>query len=163
MHGGIMLDRTGTTVTPVCWVGRWGYYYDTSVNAFLCRRRWYDPSTARWTSCDPLFLISEINGFSYVRNTLLRRIDPSGLISAEFSRPTDDPNEYLDFAYLFSPAVSPWADWAVNMQPNAPHTPGASRTLRADRGYGMKWVSESLDRFSPSRTGVQGWRTIGKN
>jgi RHS repeat-associated protein len=60
-------------------VGRLGYYNDTATNLIYVRNRWYDPSTATWTSRDPIgFAGGDANLNRYVGNNPVNATDPSG-------------------------------------------------------------------------------------
>jgi RHS repeat-associated protein len=59
------------------WTGR---EIDSEIELQYNRARYYDVSTARWTSQDPLgFDAGDSNLYRYVKNRLLAEVDPSGL------------------------------------------------------------------------------------
>jgi RHS repeat-associated protein len=75
---GSQVGRTGTTPTPYQWVGRIGYYFDSTTNAYYVRARAFQPKTASWSSVDPLSVA--LGAYLYAWNRPLRHIDPSGLV-----------------------------------------------------------------------------------
>lgn len=94
------ISSTGTTVNPFRWVGNIGYYFDTATGLYYIRARTYQPTTARWTSDDPLFAMLALAGrltrdpigytvlenglYQFIGKRLLSSIDPSGMISIAF-------------------------------------------------------------------------------
>lgn len=52
--------RTGTTATPWRWIGRRGYCYSST--GIVAIRRIYQPSIARWRSCDPVGFVDGCPG-----------------------------------------------------------------------------------------------------
>ena len=56
------LSSTGSTLNPFRWVGNVGYYFDQETNLYYIRARSYQPTTARWTSVDPLFYLLARSG-----------------------------------------------------------------------------------------------------
>ncbi|WP_162006893.1 RHS repeat protein, partial [Roseimaritima sediminicola] len=67
--------------------GYTGRDWDADVELQNNRARWYDPTTGRWLSQDPIgFAAGDANLYRYVGNGPTTRIDPSGL-----QEPTDGP------------------------------------------------------------------------
>lgn len=60
------------------------------------RARYYDPSTGRFVSSDPIGLRGGINSYTYVGNSPLRWIDPSGLANAPTPPFTGTPGTWSD-------------------------------------------------------------------
>lgn len=62
-----------------------GYYRDSEAayadNLLLCTNRWYDPSTARWLTRDPIGYEGGSNLYGYVGGNPVGGVDPSGLRS----------------------------------------------------------------------------------
>jgi RHS repeat-associated protein len=60
-----------------------GYYRDSEAayadNLLLCTNRWYDPSTARWLTRDPIGSAGGPNLYGYVGGDPMGGADPSGL------------------------------------------------------------------------------------
>ena len=54
---GNLITSSGTTVNPFRWVGRYGYYMDSSTGLVYVRARMYQPSAARWMSAFPQGLV----------------------------------------------------------------------------------------------------------
>jgi RHS repeat-associated protein len=52
----------------------------TETDPSYYRARYYDPTTGRFFSQDPIRFVGSINFYSYVSNNSVLRIDPSGLI-----------------------------------------------------------------------------------
>ncbi|MFZ3200416.1 MAG: RHS repeat-associated core domain-containing protein [Candidatus Acidiferrales bacterium] len=68
---------TGTLVNPFQYTAR---EFDTDTNLYFYRARYYDPTTGRFLSEDPLMFNSgQINFYDYVGNSPVTRIDPMGL------------------------------------------------------------------------------------
>lgn len=66
-------------------------------NLSYYRARYYDPTSGRFISQDPIRFAGSINFYSYVSNNSVLRIDPSGLIHQEpDGRLHDDPGEGLE-------------------------------------------------------------------
>ncbi|MBL8820561.1 MAG: hypothetical protein JNL58_31350 [Planctomyces sp.] len=80
---GNAVSSTGSTVNPFRWVGRSGYYTDSTTGLIYVRARMYAPTIARWVSVDPLFRFPQGWGFIYGLNGSLENYDPSGLICIE--------------------------------------------------------------------------------
>lgn len=57
-----------------------GQYYDQETQTHYNWNRDYDPATGRYMQSDPLGLYADINTFTYVGQSPLRFIDPTGLI-----------------------------------------------------------------------------------
>jgi len=77
---GNLITSTGTTVNPFRWVGRYGYYQDSSTGLIYVRARMYQPTIARWCSKDPIgYDGSYRNLFEFVESCPPIRLDPSGL------------------------------------------------------------------------------------
>jgi len=76
---GNAVATTGSTTSPLRWVGEVGYFSDPQTGLHYVRARIYRPSIARWLSIDPLaFAGSEDTLYSYVSNNGIVFIDPSG-------------------------------------------------------------------------------------
>jgi RHS repeat-associated protein len=56
-----------------------GHYYHQPSGLQLARYRAYDSNAGRWTSRDPIGERGGINLYAYVKNQVIRAIDPSGL------------------------------------------------------------------------------------
>ena len=55
-----------------------GYYTDAETGLVLCTHRYYDSSTGRWLTRDPIGYRGGINLYGYVGNDPVNKIDPSG-------------------------------------------------------------------------------------
>jgi RHS repeat-associated protein len=60
-----------------------GQYYDEETGLHYNWNRYYDPSTGRYITPDPIGLAGGLNLFSYVQNNPINRIDPRGLIEVQ--------------------------------------------------------------------------------
>jgi len=57
---------------------QWGYYADPETGLVLCTHRYYDPSTGRWLTRDPMGWRGGVNLYGYARNNSVNGADPSG-------------------------------------------------------------------------------------
>ena len=69
---------TGSTVNPFRWVGRYGYYQDSSTGLVYVRARMYQPTVARWCSVDPSGFVDGLDATVYCHNDSITRLDRSG-------------------------------------------------------------------------------------
>ena len=60
-----------------------GQYYDFETGLYYNNNRYYDPRIGRYVTSDPVGLAGGLNTYSYVYNSPLRYIDPSGLNGIE--------------------------------------------------------------------------------
>ena len=75
---GNLVASSGTTVNPFRWVGRYGYYQDSSTGLVYVWARMYQPTVARWMSVDPIGFSDDVNQFRYAHASAVMYIDPSG-------------------------------------------------------------------------------------
>jgi RHS repeat-associated protein len=85
---GKVVVLSGSTVNPLTYVGRSGYYCDLDLRTYYLRARVYDPSLGRFLSIDPLiqralsFLVNYdytiFNLYIYSNNSSVNMTDPSG-------------------------------------------------------------------------------------
>jgi RHS repeat-associated protein len=66
--------------TRLTFGGQKGYQFDSELDLYYCRNRYYDPATGRWINQDPA-KADELNTYRYVGNNPVRALDPSGLHS----------------------------------------------------------------------------------
>ena len=85
------------------WQGRW-YSWDAGIYYF--RARWYDPTTGRWLSKDPIGISGGANQYSFCANSPVNWRDPFGLC------PGDDPDTNIPpFDITIPPEDIPdWGD-----------------------------------------------------
>lgn len=88
---GNTVASSGTTVNPFRWVGRYGYYTDSSTGQVYVRARMYQPTAARWASVDPLPGHRLQGAYCYTDNHPKNSIDPSGHASIFFGQNGADP------------------------------------------------------------------------
>jgi RHS repeat-associated protein len=74
---GLQTGSTGSSPTPFGFAGGWGYQSD-GTGLQLLGHRYYDPSTGRFLTRDPIG--DGRNWYGYCKNNPLRFIDPSGNI-----------------------------------------------------------------------------------
>ena len=73
---------SGPAGLPVnCIFGYTGQMFDQATGLQNNLNRWYDPSTGRWMSQDPLGLLPDTNAYRYCGNNPMSSVDPSGLSS----------------------------------------------------------------------------------
>jgi RHS repeat-associated protein len=78
---------SGALANSFTYVGRLGYYEDAPVGLYLLGARYFDPSTGRFTSPDPLgFDAGDANLYRYVGNDPVNAVDPSGHANEELRR-----------------------------------------------------------------------------
>ena len=59
--------------------GEWGYQTDKETGLVLCGARYYDPSTGRWLTRDPIGYAGGVDLYRYCGNNPINGVDPSGL------------------------------------------------------------------------------------
>jgi RHS repeat-associated protein len=77
---GQLITHDGQSITPFLFIGREGYFYEPALALHYVNARWYDPTTGRWLSEDPIGYQGGLNLFGYVSNSSTSATDPSGLI-----------------------------------------------------------------------------------
>ena len=75
---GLLTGSSGSTPTPFGFAGGWGYQQD-STGLQLLGHRYYDPSTGRFLTRDPIK--DGRNWYGYCENNPLKFVDPAGLVS----------------------------------------------------------------------------------
>jgi RHS repeat-associated protein len=75
---GKLLDQVEAVANPFKYVGQYGVM-DEGNGLLYMRARYYDPEVGRFISKDPIGFAGGLNLYSYVGNSPLSRIDPSGL------------------------------------------------------------------------------------
>ncbi|MCC7102944.1 MAG: RHS repeat-associated core domain-containing protein, partial [Fimbriimonadaceae bacterium] len=73
---GVQTARTGSTVRPFGYAGAHGYQEDGDTGFKLLGHRFYDPSTGRFLTRDPIK--DGTNWYAYCGNSPLSRVDPDG-------------------------------------------------------------------------------------
>jgi RHS repeat-associated protein len=89
---------TSTPTDPFGYMGQYGYYTDNSTGLILAGYRYYDPTTGRWLTRDPIGYIGGTNVYSYVTNDPVGNYDPFGLRPPDF--------------YTGSVGVGPFVGWS---------------------------------------------------
>jgi RHS repeat-associated protein len=80
---GNLTTSTGTVSNPFQFTGR---EFDPETGLYYYRARYYDPTTGRFLSEDPLEFGGELNFYRYAQNNPVLLIDPLGLSSLVFNR-----------------------------------------------------------------------------
>jgi RHS repeat-associated protein len=72
-------SNVGTPTDPFAYNGRWGYYADRGCGLTLCTNRYYDASSGRWLTRDPISYNGGINLYGYVTANPQIGIDATGM------------------------------------------------------------------------------------
>ncbi|MCA1568615.1 MAG: RHS repeat-associated core domain-containing protein [Acidobacteria bacterium] len=120
LYGNVLTSRSYTAhgqmvgkgvADPFGYKAQWGYYTDTETGLLLLTHRYYDPSTGRFLTRDPIGYRGGINLYGYTKNNAINRADPRGLDDA-------------DYPITGSPAPNPWYwshnESADNLEPIGP-------------------------------------------
>jgi len=73
---GLLVSTSGSTPTPFGFAGAWGYQEDPDSGLKLLGDRYYDPSTGRFLTRDPVK--DGRNWYGYCANNPIRFVDPTG-------------------------------------------------------------------------------------
>jgi len=82
---------TGSLTNPFQYTGR---QFESETGLYYYRARYYDPTTGRFLSEDPIGFKGGINHYSYVDNRPLNFTDPFGLCPCDPSGRAPDPSFY---------------------------------------------------------------------
>lgn len=113
---GALVSSTGSSASPFGFVGKAGYQEDSDSGLKLLGHRYYDPSTGRFVTRDPVG--EGRNWYSYCNNNPLSGLDPLGL---------------YDAAKLFSHIGTQLLNAAINSYPLVPVATGLCDL--ADHGW----------------------------
>ncbi len=69
----------GDNSDPYGYNGEWAYYTDHENSLILCTNRYYDSSSSRFVTCDPIGFDGGANFYAYTSNNPIQNIDPTGL------------------------------------------------------------------------------------
>ena len=75
---GKLHSHTGTSDSPLTFVGQFGYYAESALGLYFLNARYYDPATGQFISRDPIGHRVGINLYEYVRNAPTNYRDPRG-------------------------------------------------------------------------------------
>jgi RHS repeat-associated protein len=93
---GLLVSSSGSTPTPFGFAGAWGYQEDPDSGLKLLGHRYYDPSTGRFLTRDPIQ--DGRNWYSYCQNDPAARLDCDG---AQSRRLTPQEKAQVDKAIEF--------------------------------------------------------------
>lgn len=159
---GVEVRRTGDSINRQWYVGNFGYYRDRSEIVYV-RERFLASQLSRWLSLDPLF-----ENYTYVLNTPVARIDPSGLKCLALSLP-DIPlgaNGWLlqiggEVCFnVYTRKCPPCSTWCMNV--------AATANIRWDytalTGKYVKELDEIIENIKGGRTlkNLNDWRELTK-
>ena len=121
---GKTVSTVGTDTNPFRYGGQVGYYSDDPTNnaSILCGLRWYDPTSGRFLSRDPIQYAGGANLYEYANDNPLKYCDPSGLDAADDVYPENGPYSdvmgdqsginagegFLDFQFQNCPLYNLW-------------------------------------------------------
>ena len=72
-------ESSNSTPTDVFgYNARWGYRLDRETGLYLCQHRYYNPSTGRWLTRDPIGFRGGVSHYAYAQNRPNFAADPSG-------------------------------------------------------------------------------------
>jgi RHS repeat-associated protein len=79
---GETVTGNGSTENPFTWLGQWGVMQEGSTGLYYMRARYYDSTTARFLSPDPILSVHpmRVNPYQYARANPLRYADPRGTL-----------------------------------------------------------------------------------
>ncbi len=83
---------TGTVTNNIRFPGQ---YFDSETGLHYNYFRYYDPSTGRYISSDPIGLAGGLNTYLFANANPINEIDPQGLSSFFFARPSVTPRPLL--------------------------------------------------------------------
>lgn len=75
---GASLTSGATPTDPYGYNARSGYYLDRETGLYLSQHRYYDPSTGRWITRDPIGVAGGVNLYAYCQSGPVANADPSG-------------------------------------------------------------------------------------
>ncbi|MBN8515445.1 Calx-beta domain-containing protein [Accumulibacter sp.] len=121
---------------PFEFVGQYGVMAEESGLHFM-RARYFSPELGRFLSQDPLGVLSDVNGYTYSGNSPTTSIDPSGLVTID------------------------WSSWGSIIPVPVPIlTPGVIAGFKWDSSQGVIDVYQG---FGSSTGGGMGWGVVMSN
>ena len=87
---GVITSQSNTTYQPL--FAYTGQMWDAAAGLYYYHARWYDASTGRFISQDPMsFAAGDANLYRYVNNDTLNRLDPTGNVAGAVAIANDGP------------------------------------------------------------------------
>ena len=74
-------DDLAAANDPFGYKGQFGYYTERTTGLILCTHRWYDPTTGRWVTRDPIGMAGGLNLYEYCDGEPVNHLDTEGLFS----------------------------------------------------------------------------------
>ena len=108
---GCPIGSAGPDPNPFRYDGSSGYYTDSSTGLILCGARWYDPSSTRWLSRDPIGYNGGLNLYAYCAGNPVSERDPSGTDLANLEK---DEGHMLFEGFRSLSGMAPMADLMQN-------------------------------------------------
>lgn len=139
-----------------------GQYEDKETGLYYNHHRYYDPTTGRYITPDPLGLAGEENLYTYVGNSPIHYNDPVGLLLFAFDGTGNQdygipPNQHSNVVKFRT---------AYRKDPNEPSFPDVTQWKGQNVGFGRALVEQNVFYISGADTrdqysGIEGGSTDG--
>ncbi|MEQ9586804.1 MAG: RHS repeat-associated core domain-containing protein, partial [Parvibaculaceae bacterium] len=96
---GNLVALTGNTQLPFQFIGASAYISNEGTTFFYARNRYYRAAEARWLSRDPAVILWSLQHYSYVSNSPIQRVDPTGKDEQLPFRPPIDLNTFNQYPF----------------------------------------------------------------
>jgi len=128
--------------------GYTGHRLDRELNHYYAKYRYYNPSTMRWLSRDPLGMVDGVNVYAYVRGNVVNMLDSRGLNSSRWSKPGRVCNKNCPKNKLGDILILPEEDWTTDNPNWVDPPPGIGECVDADGIYSSKGRLKIPDYFT---------------